>query len=65
MVRVIDQDARRDGARPSLSTVDMNLGELGRQAAQRLFARITGEAEGVIEHLPCRLVLRESTLGAV
>jgi LacI family transcriptional regulator len=52
------------GARPPLSTVDMNLELLGRLAAQRLFDRIDGDAAHGVQRLPCRLVLRESTLGA-
>ncbi|WP_142053473.1 substrate-binding domain-containing protein [Pseudonocardia kunmingensis] len=52
------------GARPPLSTVDMNLEQLGRSAAQRLFDRIDGSAAQGVQRLPCRLVLRESTLGA-
>jgi LacI family transcriptional regulator len=48
-------------SRPQLTSVDMNLEELGRQAAQRLFAAIDGEAQSGIESLPCRLVVRAST----
>jgi LacI family transcriptional regulator len=49
------------GARPGLSSVDMNLEALGRAAARRLFAAIGGDNAGGIQHLPCRLVTREST----
>ena len=47
--------------RPPLTTVDMNLRELGRQAGLRLLAMIDGEsgAPGVAR-LPCRLVVRQS-----
>jgi LacI family transcriptional regulator len=48
-------------ARPPLTTVDMNLGEIGRIAALRLLAAIdagTPEPETVI--VPSRLILRES-----
>ena len=62
------------GARPGLTTVDMNFEGLGRRAAQRLFEAIGGpggptarddgddgaHARGV-ETLPCRLVVRGST----
>ncbi|MFF1876342.1 LacI family DNA-binding transcriptional regulator [Leifsonia sp. NPDC058230] len=48
-------------SRPQLTSVDMNLEELGRQAAQRLFAAIDGEEQSGIESLPCRLVVRAST----
>ena len=49
------------GSRPQLTSVDMNLEELGRQAAQRLFAAIEGDEQSGIESLPCRLVIRAST----
>jgi LacI family transcriptional regulator len=49
------------GSRPQLTSVDMNLEELGRQAAQRLFAAIEGDDQSGIESLPCRLVIRAST----
>ncbi|WP_250564430.1 LacI family DNA-binding transcriptional regulator [Sphaerisporangium fuscum] len=50
------------GCRPPLTTVDMNLGEIGRVAAEHLLAAIGGAppARGVLT-VPCRLVLREST----
>jgi LacI family transcriptional regulator len=50
------------GARPPLTTVDMNLGEIGRIAAQHLLAAIAGEPRrtGVLT-VPCSLILREST----
>jgi LacI family transcriptional regulator len=49
------------GARPHLSSVDMNLETLGRAAARRLFDAIDGDQEGGVRHLPCRVVAREST----
>lgn len=46
--------------RPPLTTVDMNLYELGRQAGLRLLDRIDGgDGEGVVR-LPCTLVVRDS-----
>ncbi|MEU8820185.1 LacI family DNA-binding transcriptional regulator [Actinoplanes sp. NPDC048796] len=48
-------------ARPPLSTIDMRLEELGRRAAQRLFAAIDGNPTSGTETLPCRLITREST----
>lgn len=52
------------GARPGLTTVDMNFEGLGRRAAQRLVEAIAGSgtttAQGV-ETLPCRVVVRGST----
>lgn len=46
--------------RPPLTTVDMNLHELGRHAGTRLLAMIGGERESGIVQLPCSLVIRES-----
>jgi LacI family transcriptional regulator len=50
-----------EGSRPRLTSVDMNLEELGRTAARRLFAAIGGELGSGVEQLPCRLVPRETT----
>jgi len=55
-------DVLVSGARPQLTTVDMDLETLGRTAARRLFAAIDGEANAGIESLPCRLVVRGSTV---
>lgn len=50
------------GCRPPLTTVDMNLGEIGRTAANHLLAAIEGDPpKGGIQQLPPRLVLRQST----
>lgn len=46
--------------RPALTTVDMNLHELGRHAGARLLAMIGGERPRGVERLPCRLVVRAS-----
>ena len=48
-------------ARPALTTIDMNLEELGRLAAQRLFAAIDGTLGSGVETIACRLITREST----
>ena len=48
-------------ARPPLSTIDMNLEQLGRLAAQRLFAAISGTLGSGTETIGCRLVTRGST----
>jgi LacI family transcriptional regulator len=56
-------DIIASGARPPLTTVDMNLHDLGREAAQRLLARLEGDDTGGIVRLPCSLVVRESTGG--
>ena len=47
--------------RPPLTSVDMNLSDLGRQAGRTLLALIDGQpvAPGV-RKLPCRLVVRRS-----
>ncbi len=50
--------------RPPLTTIDMNLGELGRRAGLRLLAMMDGPVEAGVTRLPCRLVVRQSC-GAV
>jgi LacI family transcriptional regulator len=47
--------------RPPLTTVDMNLRELGRTAGERLLDSINGNPAAGVEKLPCSLVAREST----
>lgn len=47
--------------RPPLTTVDMNLRELGHAAAARLLAAIEGQFTPGVEKLPCSLVIRESS----
>lgn len=50
-------------ARPELTSIDANLQQLGRQAAQRVFDAIDGVDTGSGEHhLPVRLVIRGSTI---
>ena len=48
-------------SRPPLSTIDMNLEELGRLAAQLLFAGMDGKEEPGIRSVPTRVVQRNST----
>ncbi|MGO9661357.1 MAG: substrate-binding domain-containing protein [Acidimicrobiales bacterium] len=48
-------------ARAPLSTVDMNLHEVGRTAAQRLLNAMNGGRAHGVEYLPCQLLAREST----
>jgi LacI family transcriptional regulator len=48
-------------ARPPLTSVDMNLEEMGRAAARALFAALDGSPRSGIDALPCRIVLRGST----
>jgi LacI family transcriptional regulator len=47
--------------RPPLTSVDMNLQELGREAANRLLARVEGDRVGGTIRLPCTLVVRDSS----
>ena len=47
-------------ARPALTTVDMNLHELGRFAGSKLLAMIDGHKESGLVRLPCSLVTRAS-----
>ena len=55
-------EAMAVGCRPPLTTVDMNLGEVGRVAAEHLLAAIAGNASGGgVKAIPCQLVVREST----
>lgn len=46
--------------RPPLTTVDMNLVELGRAAGSHLIRLIAGEPLNGIRRLPCNLVVRDS-----
>jgi LacI family transcriptional regulator len=51
-------------ARPPLSTIDMNLQELGRTAARLLFQAIDGDRRTGTHTVPARVVARESTAPA-
>jgi LacI family transcriptional regulator len=57
-------DVMVSAARPPLTSVDMNLEALGREAGQRLIDMINGERLSGIRRLPCSLVVRESSVGA-
>jgi LacI family transcriptional regulator len=46
--------------RPPLTTVDMNLHDLGCMAAERLLAMVEGGQESGVVRRPCSLVVRES-----
>jgi len=48
-------------ARPTLSSIDLNLETLGRRAAQRLFDAIEGRPSSGVESVAARLVPRAST----
>ncbi|HEY1672003.1 MAG TPA: substrate-binding domain-containing protein, partial [Streptosporangiaceae bacterium] len=48
-------------SRPPLTTVDMNLRQLGRAAGEGLLAAIDGRPSTGLQLLPCSLVVRESS----
>lgn len=50
------------GARPTLTSVDMNFEMLGRRAAQRLVEAIEGRPTSGVERMPVRVVARGSTV---
>jgi LacI family transcriptional regulator len=54
-------DLMAEGRRPLLSTVDLELHQVGRVAAEHLLAAIGGSPVSGVQTLPCRLVVREST----
>jgi LacI family transcriptional regulator len=49
------------GARPQLSSVDMNLKSLGHEAGAALLALMSGQKLEGVRRLPCSLVIRESS----
>lgn len=53
-------DVMAVGARPPLTSVDMNLKALGREAGERLIGMIAGERSNGVRRLPCSLVVRQS-----
>lgn len=55
-------DMMAEGARPPLTTVDLQLGEIGRRAAELLLDAIGGHPRPGIERIAPRLVTRASTL---
>ncbi len=54
-------DVMVEGARPRLSSVDMNLYALGQEAGRRIMQLIGGEEFQGVLRLPCTLVVRESS----
>ncbi|MGH3164979.1 MAG: substrate-binding domain-containing protein, partial [Trebonia sp.] len=52
------------GCAPPLTSIDMCLEDVGREAAQHLLAAINGEPSHGLHTIPCRLVVRDSTGGA-
>lgn len=55
-------DVMTSGARPTLTSIDMNFQMLGRRAAQRLVDAINGEPASGVETMPVRVVVRGSTV---
>ncbi|MEV7974273.1 substrate-binding domain-containing protein [Cellulomonas sp. NPDC089187] len=51
------------GARPGLTTVDMNFQQMGRRAAERLAEAVRGEVTPGVESVAPRVVVRGSTVG--
>ena len=56
-------DIMAEASRPPLTSVDMNLKELGREAGRRLIDLIAGEELRGVRRIPCTLVLRDSCGG--
>ncbi len=56
-------DVMAEGARPPLTSVDMNLKALGHEAGERLIGMIAGEKVSGARRLPCSLVIRGSCGG--
>jgi LacI family transcriptional regulator len=48
-------------ARPPLTSIDMNLKALGREAGDSLLAMIAGRKLAGVKRRPCSLVVRESS----
>lgn len=62
VVGVDNWEVMCEAARPSLTTVDLNLTELGRAAADHLLPAIEGQPlDKGVHRFPCRLVPRRST----
>jgi len=49
-----------EACRPPLTTIDMNLKQLGREAGRRLIDLIAGRPHAGVHRLPCSLVVRAS-----
>jgi LacI family transcriptional regulator, galactose operon repressor len=62
IVGVDNWEVMAEGCRPPLTTVDLNLTELGHAAATKLLRAIEGHPlERGVQLMPCRLVTRRST----
>jgi LacI family transcriptional regulator len=53
-------DVMAEAARPPLTSVDMNLDALGREAGASLVEMMAGRALHGVRRLPCSLVIRDS-----
>ena len=49
-----------EAARPPITSIDMNLNALGREAAEQLIAMISGQQIRGAKRMPCSLVIRKS-----
>ena len=49
-----------EATRPPLTSVDMNLKELGREGGRRMLELIAGGERKGVERLPCMLIVRQS-----
>jgi LacI family transcriptional regulator len=61
VIGVDNWEAMTIGAAPTLTSVDLNLERLGREAAELLFASIAGPVEPGVRRIRGRVVTREST----
>jgi LacI family transcriptional regulator len=62
IVGVDNWEVMAEGSRPPLTTIDLNLTELGHTAATKLLRAIEGHPlERGVQLMPCRLVTRRST----
>lgn len=52
-------------AHPPISSIDMNLAELGRTAVQHLLTMIAGELRAGVIRMPCSLVVRGSSVAGL
>ena len=53
-------DVMTDSARPQITSIDMNLKALGREAGEQLIAMIGGQKIRGAKRMPCSLVIRKS-----
>jgi LacI family transcriptional regulator len=51
-----------NASRPTLTTIDMNIAQIGRYAGESLQALIAGEFRSGVVRLPCSLIIRASSV---